>query len=66
MVIYLPLHRKCYRAADTLRECVRVINLLSTVSWPRKVEEWQCNGRKPPELQISTKRYYYLNSLQEM
>ena len=41
------------KAAEILRECVRdMINSHSTVSWPPKVEELQCDERKPPELLI--------------
>ena len=46
--IQYPQKVAIQKAAKILRECVRDINSYSTVSWPPKVEELQCDGRKPP------------------
>ena len=44
------------KTAEILSKCVRdMINSLSIVSWQPKVEELQCDERKPPELA----QYFY-------
>ena len=44
------------KASEIFRECVRdKINSHSTISWPLKVEELQCDERNPSELL----RYFY-------
>ena len=49
--IQYPKKVTIQKAAEILRECVRDMkNSNSTASWPPKLEELQCDERKPPKL----------------